>query len=197
MPDEPLIFVEVALENGLPESIKPLIDHNRESVDPHKADAAVFYSINNCHSGLKGISFGNFLIKQVVLEIKMEFPQIKTFATLSPIPKFRKWLSDCVADSNNEFLSQSDRIALEYMNTDSWYAKEEFEEKLQPVLKRLAALYLTKAKKGKLPYDPVARFHLGNGAKLHRINWRGDMSSNGLKQSAGILANYLYDLDAD
>ena len=196
MPDEPLIFVEVALENGLPESIKPLIDHNREPVDPHKADTAVFYSINNCHSGLKGISFGNFLIKQVVLEIKMEFPQIKTFATLSPIPKFRKWLSDCAADSNNEFLSQPDRIALEYMNTDSWYAKEEFEEKLQPVLKRLVALYLTKAKKGNLPYDPVARFHLGNGAELHRINWRGDMSSNGLKQSAGILANYLYDLDA-
>ena len=196
MPDEPLIFVEIALESGLPGSIKPLIDHNRKTESPEKADTAVFYSINNCHFGLKGISFGNFLIKQVVLEIKKEFPQVKTFATLSPVPKFRNWLKTAVADSDTELLSDTERHLLEELQSDTWYANEDVENSLRPILMRLVATYLVSAKKDKFPYDPVARFHLGNGARLQRINWRGDLSPNGLQQSAGILVNYLYDLDA-
>lgn len=196
MPDEPLIFVEIALENGLPDSIKPLIDHNRKPESPEKADTAVFYSINNCHFGLKGISFGNFLIKQVVLEIKKEFPQVKTFATLSPVPKLCSWLKEVIADPNTEFLSDTDRPLLEQLQSDSWYANEDVENSLRPILMRMVAAYFLSAKKGKFPYDPVARFHLGNGARLQRINWRGDLSPNGLRQSAGILVNYLYDLDA-
>ncbi len=196
MPDDPLIFVEVALTNGLSDSIQPLIDHERPVLAPGKADAAIFYSINNCHVGLNGISLGNFLIKQVVLELRREFPEIKTFATLSPVPVFRKWLSETSGDPNGNGVPHTDRDLLALLDTPDWFDDAEAVGKLRPVVMRAAATYLLKAKKGCFPYDPVARFHLGNGARLERINWLGDVSGKGLEQSAGILVNYLYDLGA-
>ncbi|MEZ5875977.1 MAG: malonyl-CoA decarboxylase [Hyphomicrobiales bacterium] len=189
--DEPLIFVEVALVKGMAASVHPLLDADKPAMDPKSADTAIFYSINNCQKGLRGVSFGNFLIKQVAAELNKELPNLKTFATLSPIPGFRRWLlSDAVgaADGNDE-------------------VKALIEDTRQPVaappgetrkdlLMRLVAHYLTRAKRRDgWPLDPVARFHLGNGARMERINWQGDLSPNGLQQSAGLMVNYLYGLD--
>lgn len=195
MPDEPIIFVEVALVNGMTESIGALIDRERSETNPAKADTAIFYSINNCHEGLLGIPFGSFLIKQVLLEIRSEFPKIKTFATLSPVPRFRKWLARTLEDPQGGHVTDVERNVLELLDQPDWYQNETTAQQLRPILIRLAATYFLYAKSGNEPYDPVARFHLRNGAKLARINWLADLSSNGLKQSAGILANYVYDLD--
>ncbi len=195
MPDEPIIFVEVALVNGMTESIGALIDRERSRTNPAKADTAIFYSINNCHEGLLGIPFGSFLIKQVLLEIRSEYPKIKTFATLSPIPRFRKWVAGALEDPQGDHVTDVERNVLELLDQPDWYQNETTAQQLRPILIRLAARYFLYAKSGIEPYDPVARFHLRNGAKLARINWLADLSSNGLKQSAGILANYVYDLD--
>ena len=195
MPDEPIIFVEVALVNGMTESIRALIDSERNELDPAKADTAVFYSINNCHEGLLGIPFGSFLIKQVLLEIRSEFPKIKTFATLSPVPVFRRWLARASEDLQGSHVTDDERKILELIDEPQWYENKSTAQQLRPILIRLAARYFLYAKSGSEPYDPVARFHLRNGAKLERINWLGDLSPNGLKQSAGILVNYVYDLD--
>ena len=195
MPDEPIIFVEVALVNGMTESIRALIDSERNELDPAKADTAVFYSINNCHEGLLGIPFGSFLIKQVLLEIRSEFPKIKTFATLSPVPAFRRWLARVSEDLQGNHVTDDERKILELIDEPQWYENKSTAQQLRPILIRLAARYFLYAKSGSEPYDPVARFHLRNGAKLERINWLGDLSPNGLKQSAGILVNYVYDLD--
>ncbi len=190
LPDDPLIFVEVALVDGLSSSIRPLIDHKRPTICANKADTATFYSINNCQYGLRGISFGNFLIKQVVLELQREFPNLKTFATLSPIPLFRRWLSDLLAEPDSGLITNSERNLLEALDTPAWNHDE---SDLKPLLLRLAAFYLLEIKQGKFPHDPVARFHLRNGARLARINWKGDVSENGFAQSAGMLVNYIYD----
>ncbi len=195
MPDEPIIFVEVALVNGMTESIRALIDSERNELDPAKADTAVFYSINNCHEGLLGIPFGSFLIKQVLLEIRSEFPKIKTFATLSPVPAFRRWLARASEDLQVSHVTDDEQKILELIDEPQWYENKSTAQQLRPILIRLAARYFLYAKSGSEPYDPVARFHLRNGAKLERINWLGDLSPNGLKQSAGILVNYVYDLD--
>jgi malonyl-CoA decarboxylase len=143
----------------------------------------VFYSITNCQEGLRGISFGNLLIKQVAEDLKREFPHLKRFATLSPVPGFRKWLS-----------GQQKTPLLARLDDPAWHLGDVPEE-LQKILVRLCAQYLLNAKQGKEPLDPVARFHLGNGASLERINWMGDSSEQGIARSAGMMVNYLYRLD--
>ncbi|MBX6323632.1 MAG: malonyl-CoA decarboxylase [Rhodospirillaceae bacterium] len=195
LPDEPLIFVEVALQRGMAAAIEPLLDRRTPVADVADADTAVFYSISNCQTGLRGISFGNFLIKQVVLELANEVPSLKRFVTLSPIPRFRGWLAQQLAADDGAALSENERAAARAVQDESWAADEAVAEALREPLLRLCARYFLTARGGDgRPLDPVARFHLGNGARLERINWRGDMSPKALRESAGLLANYLYDL---
>jgi malonyl-CoA decarboxylase len=168
MPDEPLIFVEVALTKGIPSSIQAVLSENSDSVDPAQADTAVFYSISNCQSGLAGISFGNSLIKQVVTDLSRELANLKTYVTLSPVPGFRAWLK--ASNRNTEHLSSDD-------------------------IQKLVAHYLLTAKHSDgWPLDPVARFHLGNGALVHAVHADADTSDKGKAQSMGAMVNYLYDL---
>ncbi|GGX88622.1 decarboxylase [Litchfieldella qijiaojingensis] len=192
--DEPLIFVEVALHKGLPQRIQPILEAEHHEIDdPESADTAAFFGISNCQTGLRGISFGNFLIKQVVQELKQELPQLKHFVTLSPVPGFRQWLDE---RRDDESLPESLRNALAELEIPDWHSDPERAERLKTVIKPLAARYLVEEKNAKgLPANPVARFHLGNGAELHRINWLGDISNKGLKQAAGLMVNYLYVLD--
>jgi malonyl-CoA decarboxylase len=175
LPGDPLIFVEVALTKGLASSVQTLLQDEAEgSVERQKqADTAIFYSINNCQEGLKGISFGNFLIKQVAAELKAELPHLKTFSTLSPVPGFNNWRK------------ANDLGEVSAVDADDATRK---------TLMQSCAQYLAQEKRGDLPLDRVARFHLGNGARLERINWLGDTSSRGHAQSSGIMVNYLYDL---
>lgn len=185
LPDEPLIFLEVALCRGMADTIAPLVDPSAPVADPAAADTAIFYSINNCHAGLKGVSFGNFLIKQVAAELAAEFPRLRTFATLSPIPGFRKWLE---AEGPAELAREIEK--------DGWHTGSARRERLKGALSAACAVYLTRARRDGYPADPVARFHLGNGASLERLNWLADVSPKGLRQSAGMMANYLYRLAA-
>jgi len=190
--DEPLIFVEVALTEGIPGAIAPLLAKDRQPVPIERARTAVFYSISNTQRGLAGISFGNFLIKQVVEELRRELPKLDTFVTLSPVPGFMRWLK-----REPELpVSEDEQTLLAHLDDDSWIDDAELAAKLHAVLEPLAAYYFLKAKnaRGK-PVDPVARFHLGNGARLEQINWLGDVSSKGLRESAGVMVNYLYRLD--
>jgi malonyl-CoA decarboxylase len=218
--DEPLIFVEVALVNGLASSVQSLIDRDTDEAAQlacaASADAAIFYSISNCQDGLRGISFGNFLIKQVVEELREEHPGIKTFATLSPVPGFRKWLTkqlesgvlpalNVSAAERSALLLAAERQPQPEPNPDEivatlqvllantgWPVQLELSNVLKPMLLRLAAIYLTQSTRLKFKADPVARFHLGNGAKLERINFLANVSRAGLTESYGIMVNYLY-----
>ena len=183
LPDEPLIFVEVALTRGLAGRIRDLIDAPEET--DAKADTAIFYSISNCQSGLAGISFGNFLIKQVVDAIRDELPEIKRFATLSPIPGFRRWLDETLVDELPVTLAEED---VEALDRGGWQRDEPSRQSLRSALMRLCAAYLLEPG---CP-DPVARFHLGNGARVERINWAADPSPKGVEQSGGMMVNYLY-----
>ncbi|GAB3102150.1 malonyl-CoA decarboxylase [Aestuariicella hydrocarbonica] len=204
--DEPLIFVEVALVKGMAGNVQELLaDPDTDDVaaangngngNGHHSefDTAIFYSISNCQEGLRGISFGNFLIKQVVLELRSEFPQLKQFATLSPIPGFRRWLKQEIDNPESPLLEGEEREHLQLLDTPNWHDDPTCCELLQPLLTRLCAHYLYTAKKGQKPLDPVARFHLGNGARIARLNWLGDTSANGLRQSCGLLVNYGYEL---
>lgn len=212
--DEPLIFVEVALVKGMAGNVQALLAEPDAEVSADVStlngngngktnsngnghddfDTAIFYSISNCQEGLKGISFGNFLIKQVVLELRSEFPQLKQFATLSPIPGFRKWLTKELENSESTLFAEEDRQNLQLLDSPAWVEDPTQCELLQPILTRLCAHYLYHAKRGTKPLDPVARFHLGNGARIARLNWLGDTSANGVRQSAGLLVNYAYDL---
>ena len=190
--DEPLIFVEVALTRAIPDSIAPLLDPSRLPIDPKRATTAVFYSISNCQAGLQGVSFGNFLIKQVVEELRREMPYLKTFVTLSPVPGFVQWLSrDAKA-----VLSEAELETAMVIEQPEWYRDPQVDAVVRPVLSKAVATYLLHAKhsSGK-PRDPVARFHLNNGARLERVNWLGDLSPKGLREAAGFMVNYLYDLD--
>ena len=200
LPGEPLIFVEVALVRGLAEAIPPLLAPAPDMPDPNGFDTAIFYSISNCQEGLRGISFGNFLIKQVVEELKAELPALVRFATLSPVPGFRAWLTKR-ADADNPALvdlvggAENRAAALATLFADGWWHDEAAVERLRPPLLRLAAEYLTRPARGMRGIDPVARFHLGNGARLERINWLGNPSARGMRESFGIMVNYLYDRD--
>jgi malonyl-CoA decarboxylase len=180
LPDEPLIFIEVALTRGMSARVQPLLDVHAPVADTAGADCAMFYSITNCQEGLRGISFGNQLIKQVAEDLKREFPHLRRFATLSPIPNFRRWLE-----------KNAERGLLAQIEDPAWHLGE-VPEALEKQLLRLCAYYLVRAKDGEEPLDPVARFHLANGASLERLNWMGDASEQGMARSAGLMANYVY-----
>jgi len=201
MPDEPLIFVEVALVQGLADNVQTLLDEQAPVLDLSQADTAIFYSISNAQKGLAGISFGNFLIKQVVRKLQQDFPGLKQFSTLSPIPGFTRWLSR----QDDEQLAampggaawiqiRQPQWASEW--TFGWQQQEAIECSYREPLLQLAAHYLVVEKRrGETALDPVSHFHLSNGAEVARINWLADCSDNGLKQSAGMMVNYLYNLD--
>ncbi|SFI05095.1 malonyl-CoA decarboxylase [Modicisalibacter xianhensis] len=193
--DEPLIFVEVALYKGLPDQIQPILSGTHRLIeDPDVADTAAFFGISNCQTGLRGISFGNFLIKQVVQELKQELPNLRHFVTLSPVPGFRQWLDSL--QEQEERLDDDAHETLALLEDPDWHSDPAKADRLRDVVKPLAAHYLLQEKNAKgLPLNPVARFHLGNGAELHRINWLGDISAKGIQQAAGLMVNYLYVLE--
>ncbi len=190
--DEPLIFVEVALTEAIPTAIAPLLAAERPLVPVERARTAVFYSISNTQKGLGGISFGSFLIKQVVEELRRELPKLDTFITLSPVPGFMTWLKQ----GQDVPVSDEERTLLENLDRPDWHENAELTAQLRGVLEPLAAHYFLKARtsKGRV-IDSVARFHIGNGARLEKIDWLGDLSPKGLRESAGIMVNYLYRLD--
>ena len=175
IPNDPLIFVEVALTTGIPKSIQKIINLDRQEIEIEDANTAIFYSISNCHNGLLGISFGNFLIKQVASNLKRELPDLNQFTTFSPLPGFMKWMEEYSP------------ISFERC-TDKNCSEDE--------LTKNAIKYLTHSVRDDgMPNDPVSRFHIGNGASLERINLNADTSEKGMAQSYGVMANYLYDLD--
>ena len=190
--DEPLIFVEVALTESIPGAIAPLLAEDRQPVPVERARTAVFYSISNTQRGLGGISFGNFLIKQVVEELRRELPRLENFVTLSPVPGFMKWLKQ----ADDVPVHDEERALLAHLDEPDWFNNAEQAAQLRAVVEPLAAYYFLKARttKGRM-IDSVARFHLGNGARLERIDWLGDLSPKGLRESAGIMVNYLYRLE--
>jgi malonyl-CoA decarboxylase len=214
MPNEPLIIVQVALVHGIADNVHTLLDETAPVLDPTEADTAIFYSISNAHEGLSGISFGNFLIKRVVDELTDEFKNLKTFATLSPIPGFRSWLDGKLnepgKDAEAELLTASDRKALAaaagtgaepvslktLLQLPDWPRKPELAKALKHPLQRMCARYLAREKReGGAAYDRVAHFHLSNGSRIERLNWLADTSTKGMNQSAGMMVNYLYKLD--
>ena len=175
IPNDPLIFVEVALCEDIPKSIEEIIKIDRTEIDIEDANTAIFYSISNCHNGLLGISFGNFLIKKVAKNLKRELPYLNQFQTLSPLPGLMKWMEEYAP------------ITFERCSDKNCSNDE---------LMKQTVRYLTESNRSdRMPNDPVARFHIGNGASLERVNLNADLSSKGLSQSYGIMANYLYDLD--
>ncbi|WP_029004690.1 malonyl-CoA decarboxylase [Azorhizobium doebereinerae] len=193
MVDEPLIFVEVALMRETPGAIAPILDQTRDPIAPGTATTAVFYSISNCQRGLAGVSFGHFLIKQVVEEISREIPSLTTFLTLSPVPGFRKWLDGERRAASSAVLSAADQELLALLDSPDWIEQEAVRAELSPLMNALAAHYFLVAKTAKgRPIDPVARFHLGNGARLERINPMGDLSEKGVAQAFGTMVNYRY-----
>jgi malonyl-CoA decarboxylase len=206
LPGDPVIFVEVALSKGIPDSIDRLLDLGAPVMEPAKADTAVFYSINNVQKGLDGIGFGDHLIKQVVGRLKGELPGLKTFVTLSPIPGFARWLKRelpnqpaILKNALGEGLKNLGLPGAEalFLPKKVWKDDERADEELKKPLMQLAANYLALAKgrDGKRAADDVANFHLTNGACVDRINWRADTKPDGIRQSAGMMVNYLYDLD--
>jgi malonyl-CoA decarboxylase len=228
MPEEPLIFVEVALVQGLAGSVQRLLDEKAPVLDPKLADTAIFYSINNCQRGLDGISFGNFLIKRVVSVLSAEMRNLKAFATLSPIPGFARWLGERLDAGDGGMVTEEEAAALRaaipaapalpppgdvsvpatetaetaqqtlrrVLARRSWLREEAAVKALEPVLTRLCARYLVTegaTASAKRARDPVAHFHLSNGARVERLSWRGDTSDKGLRESHGLMVNYLYD----
>ena len=193
--DDPLIFVEVALTVDIATSIDDVLAEKRVQLSPAKANTAVFYSISNCQEGLRGISFGHFLIKQVVEELQRLGLGLKTFVTLSPMPQFAKWVKRERANPDSEYLNSETRHLLDGLDSPDWHKDAALCESLKPIMLGLAAAYVLLARgPGRRMIDPVARFHLGNGARFERLNWAADLSPKGLQQSYGIMVNYLYDL---
>ena len=209
MPEEPLIFVEVALVTGMSGSIQELLDEHAPAEDPLTADTAIFYSISNCQRGLAGVSFGNFLIKRVVDDLAHDLPNLKTFATLSPAPDFGLWLEGQEAADGGDLLTDGEARALmavaradnatgalkALLAHPDWYQDRAIAVTLKPILMRLFGRYLLAEKRGGRALDRVAHFHLTNGARIERINWLADVSQRGLAQSASMMVNYRYKLD--
>jgi len=209
MPGEPLIFVEIALVLGLAGSVQRLLDEDAPVLDPHKADTAIFYSISNCQPGLAGISFGNFLIKRVVDLLSAEFANVRHFATLSPVPGFRRWLEAGLAEDAPGLVSDEESAGLRaaapvaaasgtvalaaILAQPRFFRNSAMLKAAGPVLERLCARYLMTASRGKRAADPVAHFHLSNGARIERICMDADTSEKGEKESATLMVNYLYD----
>jgi malonyl-CoA decarboxylase len=196
LPDDPLIFVEVALGHELAPRIAPLLSLDAVTDASPKPDTAIFYSISNCQPGLRGISLGDFLIKQVVEELRAELPSLKRFATLSPVPSFRKWLAGQMRANGESVLSPEERVLLSDLADPTASGLEQMDISRKSALQRLMAVYLTARNDGAGPEDPVARFHLRNGARLERINWAANLSTRGMAESLGMMVNYIYDLDA-
>lgn len=206
LPDEPLIFVEVALLSDIPTAIGPLVDKKSTPAESSKFKVACFYSISNCEPGLRGVSLGNFLIKRVADQLKAELPSLKTFVTLSPIPGFVEWMT---RGADLTVLTELPAVASRYEKamqtislkgrtwaqriTEGWTPANGSEQEKEALI-TLCSIYLLhySTRRGG---SPVAKFHLGNGAKLNRINWAADLSKKGLRESAGLMVNYLYDLD--
>ena len=209
MPGEPLVFVEVALTREVAASIHDLLDEQRSPGDAARAEVAVFYSISSTQKGLRGVSFGGFLIKRVVEQLRQEFPRLEVFITLSPLPDFRRWLAARIAAHDATLIAPADADvlraaggqddALAALNAllamEGWPQQPVAAAALERVLPSLAARYLLHEKSEGRPLDPVARFHLGNGARLERINWLADTSKRGLSRAAGLMVNYAYRLD--
>lgn len=209
MPDEPLIFVEVALVSGISGSIQELLDESVPEMNPLQADTAIFYSISNTQKGLLGISFGHFLIKRVADDLSHEFSNIQTFATLSPIPGFGRWLATLLREESDDELIEQMRAAVEtcadrlqvpplleeILEVKEWWRDEEAAALLRDPLERLCVRYFHTVRGDGAPLDPVERFHLGNGARIERLNWLGDTSEKGMRQSCGMMVNYLYRLE--
>ena len=209
LPEEPLIFVEVALVTGMSGSIQELLDEHAPAEDPLGADTAIFYSISNCQRGLAGVSFGNFLIKRVVDDLAHDLPNLKTFATLSPAPDFGLWLEGQEAADGDDLLSEGEARALKavaraesaigalkaLLAHSDWYQDGAIAGTLKPILMRLFSRYLLAEQRGGRALDRVAHFHLTNGARIERINWLADVSQRGLAQSASMMVNYRYKLD--
>jgi malonyl-CoA decarboxylase len=194
--DEPLIFVEVALTREIPASVGPLLDVGRQPIEAREATTAVFYSISNTQKGLAGVTFGNFLIKQVVEDLKGELPNVQTFVTLSPVPGFAAWLAKERENAGSPALDGVSRETLALLDEPGWHLDPAKVETVREALVPIAAYYfLTARTPDGRPVDPVARFHLGNGARLERLNFLGDVSENGLRQAHGLMVNYLYALD--
>jgi len=209
MPDEPLIFVEVALVAGLAGNVQRLLDAHAETRDAERANTAIFYSISNCQQGLAGISFGNFLIKRVAEQLARDLPNIRDFATLSPIPGLRRHVDDRLKNEGDGLLTSSEIASLgpvtnnqtvgaaavrALLDTPVWWEVPAIDKALRPILTRLAASYLTTTDEKGRALDRVAHFHLGNGAIVERLNWLADTSSNGFKQSYAMMVNYRYKL---
>ncbi len=194
--DEPLIFVEVALTREIPGAIAPILSDKREEIEPARANTAVFYSITNCQRGLNGVTFGHFLIKQVVEEVSRELPRISNFVTLSPAPNFAAWLNRERTSEASLALDEDDRETLAVLAKPDWWRDPASAAAVREPLIRAAAWYYLRGRNPRgLPLNSVARFHLGNGARLERLNWLGDTSERALAQSHGLMVNYLYDLD--
>lgn len=207
MPSEPLIFVEVALTDKLSSNIQSLLHNEDDKTDPELASTAIFYSISNTQPGLAGINLGNFLIKTVVQELSKHFDNVKHFATLSPVPGFKKWLGPRLAKGDEEllrpretdaikerFACENAALHLSETLTNNWYESSETAEIVRPILTRLCAQYLLTERRGHKILDPVANFHLSNGARLERINWLANLSETGMADSYGIMVNYYYEL---
>lgn len=206
MPEEPLAFVEVALVKGIARNVQALLDDSAPRAEPEAADTAIFYSISNTQKGLRGISFGEFLIKRVVRRLSVELPRIKTFATLSPVPGFRSWLEAAPEETIEGAFSETERggvralggsddpkaALLAVLARTDWPRDPVVCKALEGPLLRLGARYLQERRKNGEPIDPVARFHLKNGARLEHLNWLGDTSVQGLSRSAGLMVNYRY-----
>lgn len=210
MPEEPLIFVEVALTDGVADNVQALLDEDAPVGDPRAADTGIFYSISNAQVGLAGISFGGFLIKRVADQLSHELERLGTFATLSPIPGFRRWLDTRLHDGNDVLLVNGEQKALSALvevvnggglleaalSRPDWWQDQELAKALQRPLMRLCARYLMEEKgKSGRARDPVGNFHLSNGARMERLNWLADVSGKGIEQSAGLMINYQYRLD--
>jgi malonyl-CoA decarboxylase len=192
LPDEPLIFVEVALTDGPVPSVQTLLDREDPPSDPRKADTAIFYSINNCLDGLRGISFGSFLIKQVVAELEAEHLKIDTYITLSPIPGFRAWCRKLTPERRAELLTEQEVAILKGIRGAASQADGGLDEQAKPILMRLCAEYLLHERRKDRALDPVAAFHLNNGASIERVLWLADTSRRGMEQSFGLMVNYAY-----
>jgi malonyl-CoA decarboxylase len=207
MPAVPLVFVEVALVNKLSSNIQSLLHKEDDKIDPEYATTAIFYSISNTQPGLAGINLGNFLIKTVVQELSKQFDNLKHFATLSPVPGFKKWLGPRLAKGEEEvlrpkeiatlkerFACENAALHLSETLTNDWYQDSATLEIVSPILTRLCAQYLLAERRGNKALDAVANFHLSNGARLERINWLANLSETGMADSYGIMVNYYYEL---
>jgi malonyl-CoA decarboxylase len=195
MPEEPLVFVEIALTRGIVDNLPLLLDESAPELALDRADTAIFYSISNCQPGLAGVNLGNALIKQVVEQLEVDLPQVHVFATLSPAPGFRAWLEQELGDNRlldreRDLLPAAPKRVLERLADANWSS----DEAAEPALRALCARYLT-TREAERAIDPVANFHLANGAAIEQLNWMADPSPTGLERSAGLMVTYRYEPD--